>query len=333
MATDDPPSLDLINDVADRAQECEKLRHWEEYTKLRLQCIDLLAQRYGPDDEVTLDHKLNLAYNYRIQGRFKDAELVALNCVKGYRITLGDHADTACAMNSLSISIKAQGRVEEGLQLDEETLEMFLRVEGEDAKDTFTAMQNLANSYFNVGRHDEAAKLHQKVVDILVPLYGKDNRDTIIAMDMLARDFGALEEWDRVRQLQEEAIGLAKANFGDADDTTLICVSNLSLTYTNSGETAKAIKLMEDALAAVRQFGGDHTEISGVLVKQLAGAYSDEERFEEAEPLFEDYYEWSKRVRGPDHPYTKNAELDLEDALVRSGKLVLTSAYGLPLDE
>ncbi|KFX97228.1 hypothetical protein V490_02897 [Pseudogymnoascus sp. VKM F-3557] len=332
MATTDV-TIDLIENVMGRARECERLRQWEEYTPLQLQCIELLAEYFGPDDDLTLRNKMSLAYYYRVQGKFKDAELVALDCVERYRGTRGDHADTSSAMNSLSISIKAQGRVEEGLQLDEETLEMLLRVEGEDAKATVTAMQNLANSYFNVGRHDEAAKLHQKVVDILVPLYGKDNRDTIIAMDMLARDLGALEEWDRVRQIQEEVTGLAKANFGGADDTTLKCVSNLSLTYTNSGERAKAIKLMEDALESVRQLGGDHTDISGVLLKQLGSAYSEEERFEEAEPLFEDYYEWNKRVRGPDHPYTKNAELNLRDALVNSGKLVLTSAYGLPLDK
>ena len=175
MATDDSLDTldeeldeDLLDDILNRAQECEKSRQWWEYNAPRLQSIQLFTQHFGPDHRITLDYKMNLAYNYRAQGKFREAESVALDVVEGRRRILGDHADTASAMNSLSISINAQGRVEEGLRLDEETLEMLRRVEGDEADATHAAMQNLANSYFNVGRYDEAVGLHQKVVDIRV---------------------------------------------------------------------------------------------------------------------------------------------------------------------
>ncbi|OBT68091.1 hypothetical protein VE03_01518 [Pseudogymnoascus sp. 23342-1-I1] len=336
MATNDSPDPrdeeldeDLLDDILHRAEECEKSRQWEEYNALRLQSIQLFAQHFGPDHKVTLHYKMNLAYNYRAQGNFSGDESVAQDVVEGRRRTLGDHADTASAMNSLAISIKAQQRVDEGLRLDEETLEMLQRVLGNEADATHAAMQNLGNSYFNVGRHDEAAALHRKVVDIRTQKLGKGDRETIIAMDMLARDFTALGEWDKAQQLQEEVTGLAQANFGDGDNTTICCILNLLKTYTHVGEPTKALKLMEDALAAFRQLGRDDSEPSAVLMNQLAIAYSEQERFEEAGPLYERFYEWIKGVLGPDHPRTEEARLDVQDNLVAQGKLVKTSIFGL----
>lgn len=119
---------DLLDDILHRAEECEKSRQWEEYNALRLQSIQLFEQMFGPDHRVPLDYKLNLAYSYRAQGNFPGAESVANDVVERRRKTLGDHADTAIAMNSLAITIKALGRVDEGLRLDEESLEMLQRV-------------------------------------------------------------------------------------------------------------------------------------------------------------------------------------------------------------
>ncbi|OBT80320.1 hypothetical protein VF21_00702 [Pseudogymnoascus sp. 05NY08] len=262
---------------------------------------------------------MNLAYNYRAQGKFPEAESVARDVVERRQRVLGDHADTASAMNSLSISIKAQERVEEGLRLDEETLEMLQRVHGDQEDAIQASIQNLGNSYFNVGTYDEAAELHKKVVDFRVQKLGKNDRETIITMDMLARDFSALEE----------VTGLAQVNFGDGDNTTICCILNLLKTYRHLGEPDKALKMMEDALAAFRQLGRDHTEPSASLMKQLAVAYSDQDRFEEAEPLLGEFYEWIKGVLGPDHPVTEDAGLDLTDNLVAQGKLVKTNVFGL----
>ncbi|ELR01637.1 hypothetical protein VC83_00857 [Pseudogymnoascus destructans] len=286
MATSNSPDLpeeeldeDLLDDILSRAQECEKSRR------------------------IPLDYKMNLAYNYRAQAKFPQAESVARDVVERRRRVLGDHADTASAMNSLSISIKAQERVEEGLYLDEKTLKMLQRVQGDEEDAT----------------HDEAAELHQKVVDFRVQKLGKNNRESIIAMDMLARDFTALGEWDKAQQLQ--------SNFGDGDSTTITCILNLLKTYRHLGEPDKALKMIEDLLASFRQLGRDHTEPSSSLMKQLAFAYSDQDRFEEAEPLFGEFYEWIKGVLGPDHEVMEEARLDLRDNLVAQGKLVWTSSY------
>ncbi|OBT44910.1 hypothetical protein VE00_04781 [Pseudogymnoascus sp. WSF 3629] len=320
---------DLLDDILSRAQECEKSRRWEEYNELRLQSIEMFSQHLGPDHRIPLDYKMNLAYNYRAQGKFPQAESVARDVVERRRRVLGDHADTASAMNSLSISIKAQERVDEGLRLDEETLGMLQRVQGDEPDSTQAAMQNLGNSYFNVGKHYEAAKLHQKVVDFRVQKLGKNSRESIIAMDMLARDFTALDQWEKVRQLQEEVTGLAKATFGDGDNTTITCILNLLKTYRHLGELDKVPKMMEDALASFRQLGRDHTQPSASLMQQLAAAYSEQDRFEEAEPLLEEFYEWIKGVLGPDHEVTEEARLDLTDNLVAQGKLVRTNVFGL----
>lgn len=332
MATSNPQEEldeDLLDDILSRAQECEKSRRWEEYNELRLQSIEMFSQRFGPDHRIPLDYKMNLAYNYRAQGRFPQAESVARDVVERRRRVLGDHADTATAMNSLSISVKAQERVEEGLRLDEETLGILQRVQGDEGDSTQAAMQNLGNSYFNVGRHGEAAKLHQKVVDFRIPKLGKNSRESIIAMDMLARDFTALDQWDKAQQLQEEVTGLAKATFGDGDSTTIICILNLLRTYRHLEEPNKALKMMEDALSSFRQLGRDHTEPSASLMQQLAVAYSEQDRFEEAEPLLEEFYEWIKGILGPDHPVTEDARLELTDNLVAQGKLVKTNVFGL----
>ncbi|KFY20130.1 hypothetical protein V491_03964 [Pseudogymnoascus sp. VKM F-3775] len=334
MATNDSQDMldeeldeDLLDDILTRAKECEESRQWEEYNALRLQSIQLFSQHFGPDNKITLGYKMNLAYNYRAQGNFPGAESVARDVVERRRRVLGDHADTAAAMNSLSISIKAQRRVEEGLRLDEETLEMLRRVEGDDAEATQAAMQNLGNSYFNVGRHDEASQLHQKVVDFRVQNLGKDDRETIIAMDMLARDFTALGQWEKAQHLQEEATSLAKANFGDGDNTTIACILNLRLTYSHFGQSAKSLKLMEDALASFRQQGRDDTQPSATLMNQLAIEYSEQGRFAEAQLLLEGFYEWIKGVLGPDHPRTEEAKLELRDNLVAQGKLVKTNIF------
>lgn len=319
---------DLLDDILHRAEECQKSRQWEEYNALRLQSIQLFEQMFGPDHRVPLDYKMDLAYNYRAQGNFPGAESVANDVVERRRKTLGDHAETAIAMNSLTITIKALGRVDEGLRLDQESLEMLQRVEGDDADATHVAMQNLANSYFNVGRHVEATALHQKVVDIRVQKLGKGDRESIIAMDMLARDFTALGDWNKAQQLQEEVIRLAQTNLGDGDNTTIACVLNLLKTYTHQGDPDKALKLMEDALAAFRQLSGrDDTNLSATLMSQLAIAYTEHKRFEEAEPLYERVYEWIKGVLGADHQRTKEAKRDLVDNLVAQGKLVETRIF------
>ncbi|OBT86680.1 hypothetical protein VE02_04627 [Pseudogymnoascus sp. 03VT05] len=303
MATNNPQEdvdeeldeeLDEDDDILSRAQKCEESRHTS-------------GQR--PQNTVGLQNEPRLQLSR--PRKFPQAESVARDVVERRRRVLGDHADTASAMNSLSISIKAQERVEEGL-LSTKRLWKCCSV-------LMETRRMLRSQRCRIS----------KVVDFRVQKLGKNDRETIIAMDMLARDFTARGQWDRAQELQEEVTWLAQANFGDGDNTTICCILNLLKTYRHLGEPDKALKMMEDALSSFRLLGRDHTEPSASLMKQLAVAYTDQDRFEEAEPLLEEFYEWIKGLLGPDHPVTEDAGLDLTDNLVAQGKLVKTNAFGL----
>lgn len=320
-----------IRALIEQASDLEDNSQWDASIALLRQALQLCERYLGPNHADTHLTQTILAYNYRAQGQYGDAERLDREVLSRRQRLLGDtHAETAKSLNNVALDLKGQGREGEALDLEKKALDIMISVEGEDALPTLTSMNNLANSYVNLGRFQEAADLHARVLEVRTRVLGQDDPLTIAAMDMLGGDYRSLGQIDRAIQLQEDAVRTAKSSLGAAHETTVKCAMNLADTYKSQGTdegTARQVALLQQAHESLDRPEQEDTPLTVGLKNNLAVAYARVGRLQDARPLLVSCHEWHKTTYGPNHPRTQASSQNLAWILEQLGELVRAPVF------
>jgi hypothetical protein len=98
-----------------------------------------------------------------------------------FRLLGREHPDTLRAMQSLALTLEAQGDLAQARQLQEQALEALFRLLDREHPDTLTAMHNLAGILYAQGELSGARNLQERTLEGRVRLLGKEHRAAVFS--------------------------------------------------------------------------------------------------------------------------------------------------------
>ena len=103
-----------------------------------------------------------VGYSLRQSGRLADSKRLLAPLPAIYAASCGEnHPDTLRSMVELALTYKAQGRIKDAGELEEQVLRKRKEILGEDHPDTVTSMANLVSTYQALGRIKDACNLEE----------------------------------------------------------------------------------------------------------------------------------------------------------------------------
>jgi serine/threonine protein kinase/tetratricopeptide (TPR) repeat protein len=213
-------------------------------------------------------------------------------------------ATTLRRANALADSYRAQGRLDEALELARRTLELRRALLGPDDPATLESMSTLAKVYGDRGQHPEALELREAALAGYRAKLGPDHLETIMSMMNLANSYAGLARLREALELDERALVAAESAFGHDHPDVLPIRNNVALDYAGVRRYEDALKLHEETLAISKaKLGADHPATL-VSLHNVAKALSDLKRYEEALGRLREVFSLQKVKPGPEHPET-----------------------------
>lgn len=241
-----------------------------------------------------------------VRGLYGAARRFGEMAVKVRRRELGEeHPDTLTSMNSLGMTLNAQGNLIEAKKLHEEALEVRRRVLGEEHPNTLTSMANVALTYRNIGNLTEAKELQKNTLKVRRRVLEEEDPGTLKLTCNLAETLHALGDLAQARGLQEKTLEAQRRVLGLEHPDTLTSMNNLAGTLQDEGDLAGARELHEETLEAqIRVLGKEHPSTIASM-NNLAHTYFALGDNDRARQLVTPAMASARKVWGDEHPSTK----------------------------
>ena len=235
--------------------------------------------------------------------------------------TLGtDHPSTLTARLNLAGAYREAGRLDEAIELFEQTLTDRTRILGPHHPDTLTSRNNLAGAYQATGRLQDAITLHKQNLEDRIRILGPHHPSTLTSRNNLAGAYRAAGRLDEAITLYERTLTDRTRILGPHHPDTLTSRNNLAGAYQATGRLDKAIELFEQTLTDRTRILGPHHPDTLTSRNNLAGAYREASRLDEAIPLFEQTLEDRTRILGRRHPDTLTSRDNLAGTYRAAGR-------------
>ncbi|WP_068815064.1 tetratricopeptide repeat protein [Phormidesmis priestleyi] len=171
-----------------------------------------------------------LAYLYRSQGRYAEAEPLYLQALEIRQRQLGDdHPDVATSLNNLASLYKSQGRYPEAEPLYLQALEIRQRQLGDDHPAVATSLNNLAGLYKSQGRYPVAEPLYLQALEIRQRQLGDDHPAVATSLNNLAGLYESQGRYPEAEPLYLQALSIALEKLGETHPNTQTVRENLEL--------------------------------------------------------------------------------------------------------
>ena len=129
----------------------------------------------------------DVAELYRLQGKYAQAEPLAIKTLEISRRVLGDeHTETLANMNGLGVLYRCEGKHAQAEPLLTKSLEARLRLLGDQHPDTLASRSDLAALYRTENKYAQAAALFTPVLEARRRVLGRAHPDTTEVMVCLA---------------------------------------------------------------------------------------------------------------------------------------------------
>ena len=236
--------------------------------------------------------------------------------------TLGaDHPETLTSRNNLANAYQDAGRLNEAIELLQQSLTDRTRILGLEHPDTLLSRSNLAGAYLESGRLDKAIELLQQTLTDSTRILGPSHPNTLISRNNLANAYQAAGRLDDAIYLHHQNLDDRTRILGPDHPSTLTSRNNLANTYQATGRLDEAIPLLEQSLKDCTRILGSHHPDTLTSRNNLANTYLDADRLEEAITLLEQNFTDCSRILGPLHPHTLNTRHNLADAYRAAGRI------------
>jgi serine/threonine protein kinase/tetratricopeptide (TPR) repeat protein len=205
------------------------------------------------------------------------------------------HSKTLRSRTNLAGAYWMARKLDQAIELSEQTLAIVRQLHGPDHVDTQPYTQNLAVAYLAVGRTDEALPLLRQVLAVYEKHFGGQHPKTLTALNNLAatlRDSGkpaeALPYY--VRSLK----GLRQLH-GPDHPSTLHANQVVGASHFALGQVDRAIPYFQEALRGRKAIlAANHPDTLDTLAS-LGVAYRDSGRTEQGLPMIEEAYQHGGR--------------------------------------
>jgi tetratricopeptide (TPR) repeat protein len=314
--TPDDELLLLVNsiggDLRARGDFAAALQHDEESVRRH-------EEAFGPEDPRTFRAKNNLALDYSLTSRFRQAREMHEAAFIGLQDAQAGAATVLVHWNALARAVRLSGDYAEACDLGEEALAYGLEYLGGEHPAYLLTAKDLSIAWRRFGELDKALEMCTDVHARYVRRYGLDHPDTLAAAMSLAnvqRNNGQEQEG---LELAADTVKRYPRAYGTDHPYYLACTGNLALLHRTCHDPAKARELNEQTLENLeRRLGRDHhyyLTVAANLASDLAALGE----YDMAVARGRDTYDRFTALVGHDHPMALACAANLSADLQRLG--------------
>ncbi|KAM3102704.1 tetratricopeptide repeat protein [Phormidesmis sp. 146-12] len=180
-----------------------------------------------------------LAYLYKSQGRYEDAEPLFVQALELTRSHLREkHPGVATNLNNLAELYESQGRYEEAEPLYLQALQLRRTFLGENHPDVANSLNNLAGLYRVQERYEEAEPLYLQALQLRRTLPGEDHPDVATSLNDLALLYYLQRRYEEAEPLSSRALAILEQTLGAKHPNTQTVRKNLELLRQEMTQTA-----------------------------------------------------------------------------------------------
>ncbi len=280
-----------------------------------------------------------MADSYYNLGYYGDAQQLLENAVLDLREHIGDQADAqlAVVINDLAAVFWSTGDTTSAETYLRESLEMKVRLYGEDSPELFKTLNNLATLETARGAYQEAEIRYRQALAISLE---QPNPDP----DLVARSYFVLGtlflergDYGEAEKSLRRALEMRLELYGSRHTGVATVLNNLGIVLNAQSKSQEGEKTLREALETRRALLGEHHPLVGETETNLASLLVTQGRLEEAEQLTFKALATLRESR-PGHWRTAHAESVLgsclagaerfdeaEELLVRSYPVLVTA--------
>ena len=264
--------------------------------------------------------EVKLGFVLKDLNKLEEAELRYAHSIKVLRAVPIQDTELANALSNYALVLRLAGRTEEAEPLSRESLDEFIRQNGELSIEVAYAANALALVLKELGKRDEAEPYYQQSLRIREALFGEDDPQVTTAMNNYAiflTDSGRSED---AEPLYRRAVAIRRASFG-THDFTANSIEGLGILLKGIGKLDEALALCEESLAMRRELLGEEHPNVARSMHNLAACHHARGEFAEALELSEGALDMYRRLRGDEHPDVAVYLMQVSDALEGLGRL------------
>jgi len=260
-----------------------------------------------------------LASLLKSQGSYDEAEHIYRDVLALKDSTNINEDELITTRSSLGITLSDHGRLEEAVEILEDTLSKQKREYGVNGQNTMIAQNNLALCYLRQRRYHDATKLFTENASSSTHYLGREDASTICYFNNLAHCHGCCGQWVEARSIWEENLRILKrGNHGEPE--LLTSMNNLATAYDALGSMQEAENLYREVWARRLVIYGESHVDTLLSLNNLAYACSRQSRYHVAEDLYMKALQLATRAFGFKHRQTLLIAGSYADTLWALGK-------------
>lgn len=267
----------------------------------------LMIQHYGEDHPETLRTGFLLADAYS-KDRFSMGEAITLHnsvLVRRRKVLGNGHRDTIMSLSAMAAAYVADGRIEKGLLLHKEALQLARSTHSESSPITVACATNMGVALIANQRFAEAEDFLEEAVALANANFGRAHPHTLTTKFNLAQacigNGKSREAFDILVQVHRERARI----YGKNDKLTLKTIYLVV-------ETGLSCDRLEETERLISQYVGNlPADLSPTTMRKILYTYFQVAKADRALPIAMLYLRRMRDLRGPDHADTLDAMTSL----------------------
>ena len=279
-----------------------------------------VAGQVGRAGELDADIANDLGRVLHLRGRYAEAEscFTRALAVKEH-LYGGEHPKVAATLSNLAVTVLAQARNEEAMQLLRRA-DLIFTDQASGSLEYSANLSNLGAIHLREGRLDAADSCFSRALALRERLLEPDHPELAIACNNLAALQQARGRPDLALPLAERALHVWEKVLGPEHPDLATALLNLAVMRRDLGQDPEAETMMLRALSIRdRSLGPQSLDVAETLVS-LGRLYDKMERFAEADDALQRSLRISESQLGGDHPQVSTTLNSIGELLLSRGQ-------------
>jgi CHAT domain-containing protein/Tfp pilus assembly protein PilF len=267
--------------------------------------VKLVESRPAVARDTVLDEARALsseAGRLRVAGKSSSSQPLAERVLAIREKELGDHPETAYALQNLARILEDQGEYDRSQALALRALHIRETVLGRDHPDVALSLNVLAVTHQNREEFDKSIELQQRAIRIYEKSLGLGHPAVAVSLTNVGPSYRLKGDLVRAEEVFRRALGILEKVLGPDHRNVAAVANNLGLVYDDKADYPAAAAMFRRSAAILEKtLGSAHPVLRDPLMN-LANTYTKLSEHAKAEPLYERVLKIVENSLGPAHP-------------------------------
>ena len=253
---------------------------------------ELCREKYGDEDDQTLEYLNNLAIIHYEKGDCKKALEMSIEAyLKTCKKNGEKHPNSITSLDNLGVMYEMNYRYEDGYDAHKQAYDLSKEVLGEKHPGTIRCLKNLASNEVNLGMLKKAEEHMSEAYEFFKDFFGKENITTLSTLNNLANIYNKKKEYEKALDCEWEVYETQVRILGEMHPSTVISLMNLGIMTQDAEDFGAAFDICREAYyRCLKVFGKDHNNTLIALSYLSRSAYDSAHYLEELETIDREYH-------------------------------------------